>query len=171
MLRTRPRDFRQALWHTCRMNTLPRILLWSSFFACQAGVNGHDAADSTTVFFAGQWHMYAGQEEIQGQLHAVSADGLTFTLADPPILQLPTNGYYATNNVVDGGSLRLFAFNGQDGNIRSFTTTDMQAWTASDVALEATDLATDGTGVLQDSAVVRLAKDRYLMVYVSELPV
>lgn len=129
----------------------------------------HDAADSTTVYFNGLWHMFFGQEAVQGQLYATSKDGRTFTLAANPQLRLPLGGYYATNGIVEDGTLRMFAFNFQEKNIRAFTTADMIRWEAAGVALEATDETTLSTGYLQDLSVARLKDGDYLMTYVAGL--
>lgn len=133
-------------------------------------VPGESVIDSTTLFFNGLWHMYVLKEKAQGQLHATSSDGITFTLAKQPELRLPVGLYIFSNPLIEGKILRMFAFSLADKNIRSFTTTDMETWTANDVALEGDDVATDGTNYIQDSTVVKLNDGTYLMIYVSELP-
>lgn len=130
-----------------------------------------DVVDSNTMFFNGLWHMYVLQEKVQGQLHATSTDGFSFSLAEQPELRLPMGSYIFSNPLVEGGTLRMFAFSLADKNIRSFTSADMESWTVGDVALEGDDLATDGTNYIQDSTVVKLNDGSYLMIYVSELPV
>lgn len=129
-----------------------------------------DVIDSTTFFFDGLWHMYVLQEKIPGQLHATSTDGKTFTLINKESLRLSLDGYIVSNPLIENQTVRMFAFNLQQKNIRSFTSTDMVTWATGDVALEGNEANTLGANYIQDSSVVQLSDGRYLMVYVSELP-
>ncbi len=129
-----------------------------------------DVIDSTTFFYNGLWHMFVLQEKVEGQLHATSEDGLTFNLTTPPQLELPLDHYIASNPIVSADQVRIFAFNGPEKNIRSFTSTDAVHWVSSEIAIEGDDAATLNTGYIQDLSVAQLSDGRYLMVYVSALP-
>lgn len=128
-----------------------------------------DAADSTTMYFDGLWHMFTLQEKVLGQIHATSTDGLSFTLLDQPMVYMPEDRYIISNPLIEGDTLRMFGFTLADKNIRSFTTTDMMNWVSDDIALDGDEAATLGTNYIQDSTVAKLADGRYLMVYVSEI--
>lgn len=131
--------------------------------------DGKDAVDSNTFFFDGLWHMFVLQEKVQGQLHATSEDGKTFTLVSEDNLRLPKDGYIINNPVIEGDALRMFGFNLQIKNIRSFTTSDVKTWVADDIALDGTEETTLGTDYIQDSAIAKLNDGRYIMIYVSGL--
>lgn len=128
-----------------------------------------DVVDSTTMHYDGLWHMYVLQEKEPGQLHATSTDGLTFTLTSTQPIKLPNERYVISNQLIEGDSWRMFGFNLQEKNIRSFTTTDGSAWTSGDIALEGDAVATLGSNYIQDSSVAKLSDGSYLMVYVSEM--
>lgn len=128
--------------------------------------------DSTTFYFQNQWHMFVYKTVGDGQLHAVSDDGETFTLSDQPDVVLPTAnaGYFLANPVITDEQLRMYGFHLQQHNIRSFVSTDAEQWTADDIAIDGTSENTDGTGYIQDSSVVQLTDGTYLMAYVVEMP-
>lgn len=127
-----------------------------------------NVVDSSTFFFDGQWHMHVLQEKGEGQLHATSKDGRTFTLAETPNLRFPLDRYIASNELIEEDTVRLFAFNFSD--IRSFTSSDAVTWVADDITLEGDAEATLGTNYIQDSSVAKLNDGSYLLIYVSELP-
>ncbi|NBS41165.1 hypothetical protein EBS80_00715 [bacterium] len=129
-----------------------------------------DAVDSNTVLFNGVWHMFLGRERLPGQRHATSTDGRTFALASDEAPKLPGRDYYSSDEVVEDGVIRLFAFSKTEGNARSFTSADGTTWAAGDVALTADDATTLGTGFLQDVAVAKLADGTWFMAYVSGMP-
>lgn len=130
-----------------------------------------DVIDSTTFFYDGLWHMYVLQEKEPGQLYATSTNGVAFTLASTTPLRLPVERYVISNPLIEDGKLRMFGFNLQDKNIRSFTSTDGASWVDGDIALAGDEAATLGSLYIQDSTVAKLADGSYLMVYVSEIPV
>lgn len=129
-----------------------------------------DAVDSNTVYFDGVWHMFVGQEQNPGQVHATSTDGITFTIAADRSPVFPGKNYYSSDELVENNALRLYAFSGDEKNARSFTTTDGITWTPDDIALTADDATTMGTEFLQDVSVVKLPDGTYFMAYVTELP-
>lgn len=129
-----------------------------------------DAVDSNTVYYDGVWHMFTGQEQTPGQLHATSTDGYAFALASDRAPVFPGRDYYSSDELVVDDAIRLYAFSKTEGNARSFTSTDGMTWAQEDVALAADDTTTLGTGYLQDVAVVRLEDGTYFMAYVSGLP-
>lgn len=129
-----------------------------------------DAIDSSTTLFGDTWYMTVLQEKVDGQLYATSTDGYTFTLGEDSMLTLPGNRYVASNAMIEGDTLRMFAFSLAEKDIRSFTTSDFLNWTADDVALDGDAAATLGSNYIQDSSVGMLADGTYFMVYVSEIP-
>ena len=131
----------------------------------------NNVIDSTTVLVNGVWHMLVLQEEVEGQLHATSTDGKSFTLVDQTIVQIPAKTYILSNPLPGSDPLRIFGFSGPQKNIRTFTTTDMNTWTVGDVALEADAATTLDTMYLQDLSVASLADGTYFMVYVAGLPI
>lgn len=128
-----------------------------------------NAVDSTTFFYNGLWHMYVLQEEVDGQLHATSTDGLGFTLADQPHVKLPLDRYVISNPLIDDSGIHMFGFSVPDKNIRLFTSLDGETWTQGDIVLEGDDATTLGSNYIQDSSVAKISDGSYLMVYVSEM--
>jgi hypothetical protein len=120
--------------------------------------------DSSSFFFNGQWHMFVLNEKTGEQYHATSADGITFALATPSVVTLPKKNYIIGNPLIDGTTLRMFGFT--LGNMRTFTTTDVNTWTAEDIVLEGNSTNTLGSNYIQDMAVTKLNNGTYLMVYV-----
>ena len=126
--------------------------------------------DSTTMLVDGVWHMIVidADPSKPSQYHATSLDGATFTLSASTPISLNRSGYFLSNPLIENSIWRMFGFSlMSEKNIRSFTSVDPSTWTASDVALDASPTATDGSGYLQDSTVAKLADGTYLMVYVS----
>lgn len=126
--------------------------------------------DSTTMLVDGIWHMFVLQEKAEGQLHATSTDGKTFTLVDENIVQVPGKTYILSNPLPGSDPFRMFGFSLPQKDIRTFTTTDMSTWTIDDVALNADTATTLDTMYLQDNSVAQQEDGTYLMVYVSEIP-
>ncbi len=126
--------------------------------------------DSSTLFFDDVWHMYVLQQQGSEQIHATSTDGKTFTIANGEKLHFPLVGYISSNPLIENDTVRMFAFNLPEKNIRSFTTSDMETWTSSDIALTGDDATTLESNYIQDSTVAELNDGSYLMVYVSEIP-
>lgn len=125
--------------------------------------------DSTTLYFDGLWHMYVLKERGEGQLHATSANGKTFTFTEDALV-FPEEGYIASNALISENAVRMFAFGVPSfADIRSFTSSDMETWVAGDIALEGDEAATLGSEYIQDSSVVELADGTFLLVYVSEM--
>lgn len=129
-----------------------------------------NAVDSTTLLVNGVWHMFVLQEEVDGQLHATSTDGKTFTLVDTNTVQLPIKTYIISNPLPGATPVRMFGFSGPEKNIRTFITTDMNTWTMGDIALEADAATTLDTMYLQDLSVAQQTDGTYIMVYVAGLP-
>lgn len=124
--------------------------------------------DSSTMYMDGMWHMFVLDEKKPQQYHATSVDGKTFSLVSTSPVTLPKPGYIISNPTFEDDTMRMFGFSLRDSDIRSFTTTDAETWSADDIALDATDASTLGSGFIQDMTVASLADGTYLMVYVTE---
>lgn len=128
--------------------------------------------DSTTYYFAGQWHMYIYDLAEPQQYYATSTDGKTFTGSKTPIYFLNDGNYYfGANPLVSDQAVRLFGFGRMNSvnDIRSFSSNDGSTWKEeAGSRLEKTSASMLGGSYLQDLTVGRLADGSYLMVYVTD---
>lgn len=127
--------------------------------------------DSTTFFFAQQWHMLVLDGTTINQWYATSANATSFTSNGVQQFQADGEPYVLANGVEVEGGYRLYGFSLPKGDIRSFFSTDGASWTAEPGKRLAFDpnSAVEGD-YIKDPAVLRLPDNTYLMVYVTKIP-
>lgn len=126
--------------------------------------------DPSIVRINNVWHLYAGGGP-NGNWHATSNDGTTFTASDSlPIRSTDGNEYMLSNAFSHNDTTRFFGFSNQGSDIHTFTSDDGETFNQGGVALTYSGRTVGESSYVKDASVIALPNGNCLMAYVTHIP-